>query len=271
MKCKSCGFQQDEGKFCGKCGGELLPVSEVHSTEEVAAAEEVNMNNSQPPVTPAASEPNATNDSLERVKETSRAYGGFFMNYLKHPSQSFTQKSSELTNALISIGLAVLLTILTYNVLISNAFGEYGPPFISVFLNGLIGIGIMTAVIITLLFLINKMFGTDGTYTDIVSIFGAHLTPVIIVSAASFLLAILKSNMFATMLMMIVLMLIIFVIPLYLISSLLTRRPKGIDPLYGYVLYIVATFITLSIVMVILADSALGNMVDILDDFMFYM
>lgn len=273
MKCTKCGFQQDEGKFCGKCGGELLPVSKIDSMEEVAASAEASMNNSQPPVTPATSEPNATNDSLERVKETSRAYGGFFVNYLKHPSQVFTRKSSELTNALISIGLAVLLTILTYNVLISNAFGDYsyGPSFVSVFSNTLIGMAILLAIIITLLFLINKMFGTDGTYTDIVSIFGAHMTPVIIVSAAAFLLAILKSNMFATMLMMIVLMLIIFVIPLYLISSLLTRRSKGIDPLYGYVLYIVATFITLSIVMVILADSALGNMVEILDDFMYYM
>lgn len=288
MKCSNCGFEQDVGKFCSKCGGEILPQSQDGSTKEYVAASEASSNNepaasshvnhqtstSQAPVTPANSGTNTTNDSLERVKETSRAYGGFFMNYVKHPSQVFTKKSSELTNGLISIGIMVVITLLTFNILIKNqlgGFSGYGPSFMSIFFNGLFGMAIVLGIVITLLFLINKLFGTDSTYKDVVSIFGAHMTPVIVVSALAFLLAIFKSNTFAAFLLFLVLMLIVSIVPLYLISSLLTRRPKGIDPLYGYLLYILAFIITFMIVMSIMIDSALGDMIEIIDGLVYYM
>lgn len=287
MKCSQCGFEQEEGKFCGKCGGKLISAAEAEPTNDhVTQAENPNnasveqetsdQTSTQTERETAASVANQaaeTNESLEKVKETSRAYGGFFINYLKNPSQIFARQSSELTNGLITIGIVALLTILTFYSLINNAMGEYGygPSFISVFFNTLIGLVVFIAIVVTLLFLINKLFGTDISYQSVVSIFGAHMTPVAIFVAIAFLLSILKSNMYAILFLMIGLALIISIIPLYIISSLLTKRPKGIDPLYGYLLYILAFIISFSILAGILVDSALGNMIEMIDDMMYYM
>lgn len=262
MKCVHCGSQQDDGKFCGQCGGELISANEsqpaspglgaVTHSEVKQASVTVNHHS------------HGNSDSFDKLKDTSRAYGGFFKSYVRQPSQIFLSRSRESTNGFISIGLTLLLIALTFNTILSNllTYYHYKPSFVSVLIYVSIYLLVLVAAVISSLFLINKFFGTDCAYKDMISIFGIHMTPVAVVSAAAFILSIIKSNDFALLLLVISILLMFYLIPLYIISSLLTRRPKGLDPLYGYLIYIVVVGIVFIVVNSVMLDSAIGQMLE---------
>lgn len=253
MQCSECGTKQHEGKFCGDCGGQLIEATdgEGHSQEQIAASEE--------PAT-ATTASTSTNESMEKVMEMSRAFGAYFTHYLKQPSRIFSKGSDEFKNGLISmIVVAVLFALAFYNLIKFDFYGM-GPSFLSVVGNALFGIAVFIAVIISLLFLINKFFGGKNlTFADIASIYGVHLLPVVILVGATLLLALANSLTLASVLLSISMIFITIILPLYLISSLLTQHPKGVDPLYGYVFYIVAAVISFLIIFAIFVDSLVNQ------------
>ena len=98
-KCISCGNEQDTGKFCGKCGGEVVVSvnGNVESSAElstVSIAGNVNVQHSTNTV---------PNEHVEKVKEHSKMFWNYFVRYIKRPYESFVTGTSEFINALISI------------------------------------------------------------------------------------------------------------------------------------------------------------------------
>ncbi|HLQ73448.1 MAG TPA: Yip1 family protein [Bacillota bacterium] len=280
MECSKCGSYQDSGKFCGTCGGELVAstkqADDVAKPESEQTESEDSLDLEVKKETLVVDTPETegeANESVEKVKEASRAYGSFFTTYIKSPSDVFSHASKEFTNALINIGIIALLLAFTNYRTISNVmsefyFDEFGPSFFSIFFNVVLGFAIVTAIIISILFVVNKLFGTMASYKDIVSIFGVHMTVVVITIGLAFILSIFKANTYALILVFVAMALMFTLIPLYIISHLLTKEPKNIDPLYGYLIYIVGVSITFVIVIGVLLDSTLGNFIN---DTMTYM
>lgn len=276
MQCTECGTYQEEGKFCGNCGGKLQEATETpevsspesEEAKQPAETSEVEGNEG----TVAASE--QANESVEKLKEVSSAYGSFFTHYLKRPADSFNNSENQFINGLINLSIIGVFLAITMHRLISNLVNEVGygfvegPSFFSTFLSILITYAIVTAIIITILFAVNKIFGTLASFKEIVAIFGVHMTLVVAISALALILSIVKANTFAFILIMITVMLVFSVIPLYIISHLLSKEPKNLDPLYGYLIYIVGVSITFAIVMSIFLDSTIGNFINDTLDYM---
>lgn len=256
LTCSECGTEQHEGRFCGDCGGLLIAEGEVEgsSLEQMAQAEVVV---SQEPPTPVTS--TGTNDSMDKVMETSKAYGAFFTQYLKQPSLIFSKATDEFKNGLISIAVvAVLLSLAFYHMIKVDYYGM-GSSFLSVAGNALFVIIIFIGIIVSILFVINKFFGENLTFKEITTIYGAHMSPVIILTGVTLLLVVARSLAFGSILLFITMSLITVIVPMYLISSLLTRQSKGTDPLYGFLIYIVSVGISFFIVFAIFVDSVVNQ------------
>lgn len=260
MTCTNCGHSQEAGKFCGKCGSKMesTPLTESTAIPEQAATSD-SIEQPTPQAVPA--EPNI---HVEKLKSHSKMYSSYFMRQLKRPSLSFNQLTTEFTNGVISIVLlGVLISIALYT-FINNFAGAYGPGFLTIFTNILIFSIIMIGIVTLSLFMINRFFGPQLSYKSICSLYGGHLSPLLLTSAVSILLMFLKSYTYGNVLLSLVFTFAIFILPLYLISSLLTKKASTVDPLYGYMLYIGAFSILFIIFITILADSSLGEYIDAL-------
>ncbi|MED3571312.1 CHY zinc finger protein [Cytobacillus praedii] len=275
MLCSHCGSEQESGKFCGKCGGRFEETVNQENSAETMAAVNLSSMSEQAATTESQASTVKTSDQIEMVKTKSKLYGSYFTQYLKQPSRILVKGEQEFTNGIINIILASLLVALTLYTLVRNftraAFGDLddlfmdsysGPSFMSVFGGGFLFTIVSIVLVILSLFAISKLFGPNKSLKAMVSIYGAHLIPAVILSGAAFILILLKSNTYGSILLTIALLFILSILPLYLISSLLTKQPKGIDSLYGYILYIILFSIAFSVFVSVLADSTIGSYLD---------
>ncbi|HJF33602.1 MAG TPA: YIP1 family protein [Sporosarcina psychrophila] len=268
MNCVKCGHSQEVGKFCGKCGTPFASINNETATSEQAAttvnmpeeghlppAQKIEQMHSEKRVEP--------NIHMEKIKAQSKMYGSYFMQHLKRPSHAFNQSQEGFVNGLISIILLGIVFALTVSAVSSSFLSSYGPGFISVFGSTIISVLIVMGIPLLALFIINKFFGQQQSFKSIISIYGAHLSPVIIGAGAAFLLILMKSFAFGNFILATLFVFAIFILPLYLISALLTRKStNALDPLYGFILYLVSFAILFILFITILADSALGQFID---------
>ena len=261
MKCMKCGHDQDTGNFCGKCGIRFEESFKDPIETPVPPVVEQAATLPQQPVQPI--EPNV---HVEKVKVKSKVYFSYFMQYLKSPSLAYNRGEAEFSNSLISIILLVTIIGLSLHTFVSKMFGGlidgYGPGFFSLFGGVFIFTAVAIGIVLLSLFLINKFFGPQLSLNAIVSLYGAHLSPILILAAASLLLMMLRSFTYGNFTLSIVFMFIIFILPLYLISLLLTKNSTAVDPLYSYIFYIALFSILFIIFVTILADSSLGGYID---------
>ena len=273
MICVNCGQQQESGKFCGKCGTKFeatgaqpevtaigskttKPVPSQSTTAELAAT---TATTEQPTATPI--EPAEPNIYIEKTKTKSKLYIKYFMQQLKVPALAKSQGETQFSNGLISICLLAVLIGLSFFAAIGTA-SFYAPSFFSIFIGILFfSLASMTLVVVTL-WLINNFFGPQYSFKSIISLYGGHLSPVLLVGVASLLLMLLKSFTFGSLTIILVFMFSISLLPLYLISGLLTKKSNSVDPLYGYIIYIAAFSIFFMIFTVILADSTIGYLLN---------
>ena len=269
MICVNCGQQQESGKFCGKCGTKFEatsaqptePVPNQNTTTEIAAT---TVETEQPTAVPT--EPAEPNMYIENTKQKSKLYFKYFMQHLKEPSLAKNQGEIQYSNGLISICLLAILIGLSFFTAIGTAV-FYAPSFFSIFIGILFFSLASMALVVVTLWLINNFFGPQYSFKSIISLYGGHLSPVLLVGVASLLLMLLKSYTFGSLSLILVFIFSISLLPLYLISVLLTKKSSSVDPLYGYVIYIAAFSIFFMIFTVILADSTIGSL---LNDFGYY-
>lgn len=279
MICSNCGHEQANGKFCGRCGTPLAldqtAVPKDPGTEKVYEEQAATTAIPSEPIASAGAgvgpEPSV---HLETVKRQTKMYGSYFLQYLKQPSLILRNPEKEFRNGLISIALfAVILALALYTMIRNftvNAYsfasmfgsGSSGPPFFSIFFGVILSAVVAMAVIIVLLYAINTFFGPGHSIQQMTAIYGAHLLPGILLAVLGFVLFLVKSNVYGNLLILISFAFVIFLAPIFIISTLLSKHPKGVDPLYGFLIYLVAVTITFSILLSIIADSAIGQLID---------
>ncbi|NYF23579.1 YIP1 family protein [Sporosarcina sp. JAI121] len=258
MNCVNCGHSQQIGKFCGKCGTPFAPINNGTEMPEKAAT--------APNITHAQQASVEPNIHVEKIKGQTKIYGNYFMQHLKRPSHAFNRSHEGFQNGLISVILLGVFFALTVSAFSSGLLSGNGSNFISVFSSTIFSIVIMMGLPIVSLFIINKLFGPQFSFKSIISIYGAHLSPLIIGAGAAFLLVLLKSFIVGNIILVVVLLFAIFILPLYVISALLTKKSTNtLDPLYGFTLYLVSFAILLIISITILADSALGEFIEMFE------
>ena len=270
MICVNCGHQQESGNFCGKCGTKFdttgAQPTELVSNQNTTTAEQAatTVETEQPTATPIA--PAEPNIYIENTKRKSKLYFKYFMQQLKEPTLAKSQGESQYSNGLISICLLAILIGLSFFAGIATT-GIYEPSFLSVFIGMLFfSLASMGLVVVTL-WLIRNFFGPQDSFKSIIGLYSGHLSPVLLVGVASLLLMLLKSYAFGSLSLVLVFIFSISLLPLYLITVLLTKKSSNLDPLYGYVIYIVAFSIFIMILTFILADSTIGGL---LEDFGYY-
>lgn len=246
MKCQKCGNEQEEGRFCELCGGDL-----TQGNKETTQATTVNSSTSQG---------EGPNEAVERVKKVSSAYWGYFLHFLKSPTSKREDGADNYKNGIINIIIAAGIISLSFYNMVKFDFGfiSYSPSFGKFFFNTLLGLLIATAISLGLILVISIFFSSKKwNFQKVIANYGAKLSPVIALSLAMLLFLILEAWKLATLLFFLVIITMFLLIPLYLVSTLLDRYSQTIDPFYGYLIYFVAFWLSLYLVMTLFADSNL--------------
>lgn len=253
MNCKNCGQEQGEGKFCQKCGAELEHKDEGQKSQEI--------HNS-------AEESQTDSDILKRVKKTSVNYWEYFLKYLKKPSHIFKVGAKEKNNGIISIILTALIFALAFYSLVKPVIDYlsnfHNISFLSIFVNVVISLGVVFAIVIALLFFINKLISKEEIdFHTVIAIYGTYLIPVILINLAALLFAILASEKLTLILLFLSVFLVSLLIPLHIITRFLTQAKTKLDSYYAYLIYFGSLALSFYILGKFFADSKVMDLIDI--------
>lgn len=243
--CSTCGHMQDEGNFCGKCGGKLeLQVGE-QTAATVQAEQPIQQNNEQ----------------LEKIKEQSKMYLGYFVKQLKFPSIQ-----SDMKNSFTSIGLYILLTVIAVYTLLRNVFdnsyvGYMGPSFFQILIYATIFFVLVIVINATAVFLTSKLFSENVKFTEVITKFGGYYVIPILLTALGIVLSLVKSYTIAGMSIYLGLVIAFGLIPVFVIIRQLSLKSKGIDSFYAYLFYLGLNVLFGVIIGMFIADSAIGEMI----------
>jgi len=208
-----------------------------------------------------------SNAHLENVSDLTKEYWSYFVQHLKHPSISLTKQDDEFKNGFISLILYVVIIGLSFFAALKGAelesvdglplidVADGGLSFSSVFLNVAGFMAVCIAIVSIGLFIIGKNFGPTYPFKQTVVLYGAHSLPAIVISVAALFLFLIKSYWYGSFLLIVSVAYVLMLSPGYIISVLLSKKPKGIDPLHGYAAYTVLVIILFGILFKLLADS----------------
>lgn len=239
MKC-SCGHEQVSGKFCGKCGARLGNTDQSMAVEVPLQSEQVISNTTTV----------NTSVQLDNLKQKSRMYWSYFLQHLKHPSKSFTNQHNDFTNGLISLIIFAAIFGYTLYKAVDGLLGKLlgglsffldekytSIPFSSMYFKSVLYVAIIMAIVTFALFIVGKYFGPDHSVKKTMEIYSAHALPAIVIVLAALLLIIMNSFTYGIVLLIVSLVYVVLLSPGYVISVLLSRKSKGVDPLFGYTIY----------------------------------
>lgn len=243
--CSTCGHVQNDGNFCGKCGGKLEGAADVQAA---TVAQE------QQPV-------QQSSEQLEKLKEQSKMYFGYFMQQLKTPSGQ-----SDLKNSLISIGLYILLTVVAVYTLLKNLldnsyFGYMGPSFFQILIYATIFFVLLIGISATAVFLTSMLFSENMKFTEVINKFGGYYVIPIVLTVLGIVLSLVKSYTIAGMSIYIGLIIAFGLIPVFIMIRQLSLKSKGIDSFYAYMFYLILNVIFGVVIGLLIADSAIGEMI----------
>src|SRR5690625_6008445 len=140
------------------------------------------------------------------MTKTSIEFLSYFTYYLKQPSHILAERGNEFTNGIINIvAMLFLFSLSTYFLFrnfMSATMGSFSPsvPFFPIFGNTLFFTAIFIVLVIAILFGINKLFGSEYSFNEIISVYGANLSLTTMVAAAAFSLLLLKANLISMIL-----------------------------------------------------------------------
>ena len=233
ITCPNCHHLNDGGNFCEKCGTRLTEGETVVAGGASAASVET--------VRP--------NEHLEKAKNVSKLYFGYFMSLLKSPLAKGSRIGEEhFVNGLITIILYSLILPLSMYV----ALGDYGRYMDSAFLTIVIKPTLAMAVFVFLMsvftFCAVKVVGGQVTFRSAVARFGAILVPFIAVFVLGLLMSLFEIYEFVFVLGL-GLFGAIFTAPAIVVMSYTRNIASKFDPLYGIILTYVASFIVFALIL----------------------
>ncbi|MFS0689281.1 zinc ribbon domain-containing protein [Sporosarcina sp. 179-K 8C2 HS] len=250
MTCTNCGNKHANGRFCGSCGMRMAEAAEVFQDgQTVVEATVVNTE---------------SNVHLEKMSNLTKEYWSYFVRHLKHPSISLTRQDDEFRNGFISLLLYASIFGLSFFTLLKGmaleAVGvDSSPSFLSVFLNVAGFTAVCIAIVSIGLFIIGKNFGPAYPFKQTLELYGAHSLPAIVIGVVALFLLLMKSYWYGIFLLIISFIYVLMLSPGYVISVLLSKKPKGIDPLHGYAAYTVLVIILFGLLLKLLGDSTVGT------------
>ncbi|KQL36897.1 hypothetical protein [Psychrobacillus sp. FJAT-21963] len=203
-----------------------------------------------------------TNVHVENIKRKTKIYSSYFMKQLKKPSHANNPGENEFTNSLVSMILFVALVTISQYLFTNNLFWSNSPSFLPFFMEVFLLTFFMIGVVILSLFLISNFFGPQHSFKAIISFYGGQLSPLIILSIVSIFLMLVESFTYGNAILTISLIFGLFILPLYVISFLLTSNQSSVDPLYGFILYIITFTILFMLFVIIVGDSKIGGYFD---------
>lgn len=264
--CSVCKHTQAEGNFCGKCGAKLEEQAGGTVQKEVISGgvgEGEKLESAATQEIPKSEDEPEINEQFEKVKEQSKKYFDYFMQQLKAPSAPVIQEQSSFKYGLLSIGLYILLTVITMYLLIIGFMGGYsyyGPSFLQIILYAGIFFVLIIGINVLAVFVTSKLFSVNQTFKEVLSNIGGYFAVPIVFSVLGILLVILKSMSLATMSIYIGGALAFGIIPLFVMLKLLHTKTKSIDSFYAFLFYIVFTFAAGLFLGVLIADSIIGEL-----------
>lgn len=285
MKCTNCNHEQASGKFCGKCGSVLEAHSAGNGQPSISESATEKAAPSMYTATPSSAgsppyqQPAEPNQHVVKVKETSKQYWAYFLQYVKSPSSIMGHSSANFTNSLITVAIFALIFSLGVHKNLSMViapFEDFGsiftdsssmmPSFFSVLFGSVLTIGIIFLLSVACLYAVNKFMGPNVSFRNIVTSFGTLLIPGMVLLLAAYLLLLIESLVIGSSLFVLAVSYSVFVMPLFLISSLLSVKQQTVDAYYGFISYIVLFGIALSITLSVLFDSTIGKYMEMFGD-----
>lgn len=262
MKCVHCGNEQANAGYCWKCGTPLgrssattssqLAVPRDDQTEDIQIAKV-----------------NAT-IQFDKLKKQANQYKEYFFVHVKHPSISFSGQHPEFLNGIISLFLYALLfgvaTFMAIKDVLQQSYGnmevlgmnEYGSPSaFSVFFTVFLFVVVCMAVVTLALFIANKWFGPGESGKKVLIVYSAHTLPAIIINLVACGLLLVNSGYYGSLLLVASLFYVVMLAPSYVVSILLSKRPKGVDPVYGFTVFALLLVIACNVLYRVLEDAAI--------------
>ncbi|WP_277586725.1 hypothetical protein [Psychrobacillus antarcticus] len=199
--------------------------------------------------------PAKPNVHIENIKSKTKIYSAYFIQQLKKPSHSHIHVESEFRSSLASIILFTALVTISLFLFSKDLYWNNPPHFLSFFMESFLLTFLLIGLVILSTFLISNFFGPQHSFKVIISFYGGQLSaPIILVSASIFLMLV-ESFIYGNAILTICIIFSLFILPLYVMTFLLAKSHSGVDPLYGFILYI-ATFTILLIIFVTIVGNS---------------
>jgi hypothetical protein len=246
LYCVNCGHHQREGNFCAKCGtalgGDLGGA--VQTMGRVAAR--------------AKSQPNVY---VEKVKAVSKVYWRYFLDHLKYPVGVFNQGEKECIHGIVTILMMAISVGLAMFVFMKGIASPFLDETSSLLVIGgsVVYILISAAIVLGSLYLTTVFLGPEQSIKKLLGIYGAHLIPFTILVIIALIFLLLKVNYIGNILLLFALLFAFFIVPLYILTKLLTQDDPTLDPLYSVVVYIVIFSILFAVCIAVFGDSVMGG------------
>ncbi|KXH84078.1 hypothetical protein [Sporosarcina sp. HYO08] len=191
-----------------------------------------------------------TNESMMQIKGKVIKYWHFVLGYMKNPVDVFQQGKNEFGNGMITaILFAVIAGVCQFAIQTNKDVS-----FLTVVSETALFLIIGVAIASTSLFVINKLFSAELSFKKMVGIYGTHMIASLILVCVTYILILVNFIAFGSALLVVLTSYTIFLLPLYILTRLLSEHATNIDPLYSYVSYIVMFSILYSIYLHIVTD-----------------
>lgn len=119
---------------------------------------------------------------------------------------------------------------------------------------------VVFALSIGSLYAVSKFLGPQTSFKSIASMIGTLLIPMCLVMLAAFLLLLIDSYGMGSSLFLVGTLFSIFVLPLFVITTLLNKQSQLVDAFYAFIGYVLLFTIGISIVLSIAVDSTLSEL-----------
>lgn len=235
LKCSTCHAEQDSGKFCGVCGGNLVEkgngedFSQQPQDEQAATTQSIPV---QPvaPQTPEQTTSAPQQSSVDIQKELGQ-YWSYALDLLKNPTKGLQLNENQFIYGIINLVLYVItfsLSIYTlFNTIFKNTFGILSSinifdsassapnslPFGTIaFQTGIRGI-ILIIIAFASLFIFSKLMTNRISFKGLVSQYGGMITPLLALNILAILIGLLGSASFSSSLIIFSIMFTMIITP----------------------------------------------------------